>query len=61
MPANPNDIPAEGFYDDPANSLGYLTRIAFRAFYRRLERRTLALGVSSGQWPFLRPTAPVCS
>jgi DNA-binding MarR family transcriptional regulator len=54
MLANTNDAPPNGFYDDPANSLGYLTRIAFRSFYRSLERRTLALGVSSGQWPFLR-------
>ena len=43
-----------GFYDLPANSIGYLTRIAFRAFSRHLERRTLAAGVTSGQWPFLR-------
>jgi DNA-binding MarR family transcriptional regulator len=55
MPANTNEAPMEdGFYDDRANSLGYLTRIAFRAFSRSLERRTLALGVSLGQWPFLR-------
>ncbi len=54
MLANSNDTTPTGFYDDPANSLGYLTRIAFRAFYRSLERRTLVLGVSSGQWPFLR-------
>jgi DNA-binding MarR family transcriptional regulator len=45
---------AADFYDDPANSLGYLTRIAHRAFSRQLERRTLLAGVSSGQWPFLR-------
>jgi DNA-binding MarR family transcriptional regulator len=44
----------DGFYEDRANSLGYLTRIAFRSFSRMLERRTMALGVSSGQWPFLR-------
>jgi DNA-binding MarR family transcriptional regulator len=54
MLANTNDSPNAGFYDDPANSLGYLTRIVFRSFYRSLERRTLSLGVSSGQWPFLR-------
>jgi DNA-binding MarR family transcriptional regulator len=54
MPANANDTTPSDFYDDPANSLGYLARIVHRAFYRQLERRTLAAGVSSGQWPFLR-------
>jgi DNA-binding MarR family transcriptional regulator len=39
---------------DPANSIGYLTRIAFRSFSRALERRTLRFGVSGGQWRFLR-------
>ena len=42
------------FYGDPANSVGYLTRIAFRAFSRALELRTAPHGVSSGQWRFLR-------
>jgi MarR family transcriptional regulator for hemolysin len=42
------------FYRDPANSIGYLTRIAFRAFSRALEVRTSLHGVSSGQWRFLR-------
>lgn len=42
------------FYADPANSIGYLTRIAFRAFSRALEGRTAPHGVSSGQWRFLR-------
>jgi DNA-binding MarR family transcriptional regulator len=42
------------FYAQPMNSIGYLTRITFRAFSRHLERRTLPHGVSSGQWPFLR-------
>lgn len=41
-------------YADPANSMGYLTRIAFRAFSRALEVRTSPHGVSSGQWRFLR-------
>jgi len=41
-------------YADPANSIGYLTRIAFRAFSRALEVRTAPHGVSSGQWRFLR-------
>jgi DNA-binding MarR family transcriptional regulator len=54
MPADSNDFIAPDFYDDPANSLGYLTRIAHRAFSRQLERRTQTAGVSSGQWPFLR-------
>ena len=42
------------FYADPINSIGYLTRIAFRAFSRALEIRTSPHGVSSGQWRFLR-------
>lgn len=42
------------FYADPGNSIGYLTRIAFRAFSRALEVRTAPHGVSSGQWRFLR-------
>ena len=42
------------FFAKPANSLGYLTRIAFRSFSRALELRTLPHGVSSGQWRFLR-------
>jgi DNA-binding MarR family transcriptional regulator len=42
------------FYADPGNSMGYLTRIAFRAFSRALEVRTAPHGVSSGQWRFLR-------
>jgi Transcriptional regulators len=46
-----NDIQ---FYADPTNSIGYLTRIAFRAFSRALEVRTAPHGVSSGQWRFLR-------
>ena len=41
-------------YAIPGNSLGYLTRIAFRAFSRALELRTQPHGVSSGQWRFLR-------
>jgi DNA-binding MarR family transcriptional regulator len=39
---------------DPNNSIGYLSRIAFRSFSRAMERRTLPFGVSSGQWRFLR-------
>jgi DNA-binding MarR family transcriptional regulator len=54
MPANSNRDVAADFYDDPANSLGYLTRIAHRSFSRQLERRTQTVGVTSGQWPFLR-------
>jgi len=42
------------FYGDPKNSIGYLTRLAFRSFSRALEKRTLPEGVSSGQWRFLR-------
>jgi MarR family transcriptional regulator for hemolysin len=39
---------------DPNNSIGYLSRIAFRSFSRAMERRSLPFGVSSGQWRFLR-------
>lgn len=42
------------FYADPNNSIGYLTRIAFRSFSRALEKRTLPHGVTAGQWRFLR-------
>ena len=43
-----------GFYEDPNNSIGYLTRLTFRSFSRALEKRTLAHGVSAAQWRFLR-------
>lgn len=42
------------FYSKAANSVGYLTRLAFRSFSRSLEALTLPRGVSSGQWRFLR-------
>lgn len=45
---------AANFYSDPANSLGYLSRIAFRSFSRAMEKRTLPYGVTGGQWRFLR-------
>lgn len=41
-------------YLDPLHSIGYLTRINFRAFSRALEKLTSAHGVSAGQWRFLR-------
>ncbi len=41
-------------YLDPLKSLGYLTRINFRAFSRSLEKLTSKHGVTSGQWRFLR-------
>ncbi len=41
-------------YLEPEHSLGYLSRLSFRAFSRALEKRTLVHGVSSGQWRFLR-------
>ena len=46
--------PPISFYATTSNSLGFLTRMAFRAFTRSLERRTLPYGVSAGQWRFLR-------
>ncbi len=45
---------AQKAYLDPKHSLGYLTRINFRAFSRALEKHTAAHGVSAGQWRFLR-------
>lgn len=41
-------------FSKPENSLGYLTRIAFRSISRDLERLTLPHGVTAGQWRFLR-------
>jgi DNA-binding MarR family transcriptional regulator len=48
-----NDAESE-FFANPANSLGYLTRMVTRSFSRALEKRTLPHGISSGQWRFLR-------
>lgn len=45
---------AEAFFQEPTNSMGYLCRVGFRRFAKALENRTLAHGVSSGQWRFLR-------
>ena len=36
------------------NSIGYLSRIAFRSFASLTEKYTLEHGVSAGQWRFLR-------
>jgi len=41
-------------YLDPMNSIGYLSRINFRAFSRALEKMTITHGVTAGQWRFLR-------
>lgn len=49
-----SDRDTDRFYADPNNSLGYLSRIAFRSFSRALEARTAPHGVTSGQWRFLR-------
>ena len=46
--------PAHAKFENPTNSIGYLTRITFRSFSRALEKRTLPHGVTSGQWRFLR-------
>ena len=45
---------AQRAYLDPMHSIGYLSRINFRAFTRTLERSTLKHGVTAGQWRFLR-------
>lgn len=49
-----SDRDTDLFYADPNNSLGYLSRIAFRSFSRALEALTAPHGVTSGQWRFLR-------
>jgi DNA-binding MarR family transcriptional regulator len=41
-------------YLDPMHSIGYLSRINFRAFSRALESLTIKHGVTAGQWRFLR-------
>ena len=46
--------PATDRFANANNSLGYLTRIAFRSFSRALEKLTIGHGVTSGQWRFLR-------
>ena len=53
-PALTGLAPETAAYADPAHSIGYLLRITFRGFSRALENRTIAHGVSSGQWRFLR-------
>lgn len=47
-------IDKTGDYLDPHHSIGYLTRINFRAFSSALEKLTEPHGVTSGQWRFLR-------
>jgi DNA-binding MarR family transcriptional regulator len=41
-------------YLDPLHSVGYLTRINFRAFSKALGNLTEPHGVSAGQWRILR-------
>ena len=41
-------------YLHPMDSIGYLSRINFRAFAVELEKLTSTRGVSAGQWRFLR-------
>jgi DNA-binding MarR family transcriptional regulator len=41
-------------YLDPSQSMGYLSRMSFRAFARELEKKILKHGVTGGQWRFLR-------
>ncbi len=41
-------------YLDPMDSIGYLTRLNFRAFSTELEKLTAPFGVTAGQWRFLR-------
>ncbi len=41
-------------YLDPNHSMGFLSRMSFRAFSRALEKKTRKHGISGGQWRFLR-------
>ena len=41
-------------YLDPLHSIGYLSRINFRAFTKALEELIEPHGVTAGQWRFLR-------
>jgi len=41
-------------YLDPLQSIGYLSRVNFRAFTKALEELIEPHGVSAGQWRFLR-------
>ena len=41
-------------YLDPMHSIGYLSRINFRAFSAELEKLISKYGVTTGQWRFLR-------
>ena len=41
-------------YLEPMHSIGYLSRVNFRAFSKALEQLTLPYGVSAGQWRLLR-------
>ncbi len=52
--ASQKKAPSIEHFTNPTNSIGYLLRIAFRSFSRALEKRTLPVGVTSGQWRFLR-------
>lgn len=49
-----SDPESAAFHANPAHSLGYLCRIAFRSFSRALEKLTAPHGVSAAQWRFLR-------
>lgn len=41
-------------YLDPLESIGYLSRMNFRAFSKELEKQTAIHGVSASQWWLLR-------
>jgi MarR family transcriptional regulator, transcriptional regulator for hemolysin len=41
------------YFSNPNHSFGYLSRSLFRSFLREIERKSLLLGVSAGQWTFL--------
>jgi DNA-binding MarR family transcriptional regulator len=56
MTRRPHHTPASiaPDYLHPMDSIGYLSRINFRAFSTELEKLTRVHGVSAGQWRFLR-------
>jgi len=52
--AGREDEPDEAFRYPTSQSIGFLVRMANRAFQRALEERIVPHGVTRGQWYFLR-------
>ena len=53
-PKSKNKSAGRPSYLDPTDSIGYLSRINFRAFSTALQKLTAKHGVTAGQWRFLR-------